>query len=491
MVGLTQGMLPKRRIIENIPSAGLAYLLAHESAGEILVIAADNDRMQEIAKDLEIFGQSGVVCFPGQVSSPFSGAAPASEVVFAQLAWRHCWLAKGRPAITLTTAAAVQGRWLPEADFVAASECWQVGDSRSHAQIQAQLIRCGYQRVTMVEDPGTFAIRGAIIDIFLPRQNFPVRLDMFGDEIASIKTFDGQTQRARQTLQEIAVHPIREVIFTDDTVALAQQRLVHLAEELDVPSRKMREVSEEIGLRNYFYGVEALWPLFYAAQEEVLASLCSSQTLVVLDRFEEVQAIWERRWEKSQRDRQESLNRHECVVPTRQHLLEADEIHAHLGCSPQLRSVQLADDRHDAAQPHELSSWQALAREFERRREDASQGEILDPLIDTMQRHQAAREDLYLCCASRGSAERLRELLLARGCDLPLQSALPALDELGVPRRQPRLAIVVAPLSAGFYDAQRSVAFLTDLEIFGTRDALLQSSAAAQPRRVLVRSRVW
>src|SRR5690606_16166197 len=79
-----------------------------------------------------------------------------------------------------------------------------------------------------------------------------------------------------------------------------------------------------------------------------------------------------------------------------------------------------------------------------------------------------ARYDVFVTCSTRGNAERLHELLAHRELDLPRQPRLPSPKTYGKPRRHPRMGIVEASLSSGFVDPGAGVAFLTDVELFGT-----------------------
>ena len=66
----------------------------------------------------------------------------------------------------------------------------------------------------VVEDPGTFAVRGGVIDVFVPLYRFPLRVELFGDLVESIRFFDPETQRTMRAVDEIYLHPVRETVLT-------------------------------------------------------------------------------------------------------------------------------------------------------------------------------------------------------------------------------------------------------------------------------------
>ena len=84
---------------------------------------------------------------------------------------------------------------------------FRIGDTVERNAIVDTLMVCGYQRVDTVEDPGTFAVRGGIIDCFVPLQTHPIRIDLFGDEIDTIHPYQIETQRRGNHIDKITFFP--------------------------------------------------------------------------------------------------------------------------------------------------------------------------------------------------------------------------------------------------------------------------------------------
>ncbi|MBI3180140.1 MAG: transcription-repair coupling factor, partial [Deltaproteobacteria bacterium] len=434
----------------------------------------DEDRAEHVAADLKAFGLADTQVFSGEAHVPFEEVSPDARSVFRRLSLRHRLLTGERPRAIVASAAAVQGRWLPDAVFTQATELWVRGQDLPRDHLLAHVVRCGYQPANLVEDEGTFAARGGIVDLWRPGDEAPTRLDMFGDELASIKQFDPVSQRARAALESVAVHPIREVIFDDEHVARALARLQEIAEHEDIPTRKLNSVSEEVSQRNYFYGVEVLWPLFYQGSAAVWDALAAGAT-VVLDDPHAIEAALAERWQRAVQERERARGHHRLVTEVDAHLEEPASLTARLNAGARVRALKLAVEAEERPEPVALTDWQALVRDIEERRQHPSRGEILDPVAGEVRRLVGEGYEVFLACASRGAAERLRELMLARKIDLPLLSALPPASGLGLAgsgRRAPRLGVVVAALESGFVDHRHRVAFLTDGEIFGTPRAL-------------------
>ena len=119
----------------------------------------------------------------------------------------------------------------------------------------------GYGRVQVVEDPGTFAVRGAVLDLFPPVYRHPLRLELFGDELESLRLFDAASQRTLRTVERAHIHPVRETILTEG--ADPRARILAAADAASLPSSKTRHLLEQIEAGEDFFGIESLAPAFH------------------------------------------------------------------------------------------------------------------------------------------------------------------------------------------------------------------------------------
>ncbi len=463
-------------VLEDLPPLGLAYLLATEPPREpVCLVCADDDQAERRVAELTALGVAARL-FPGDAHPPFSESSPDPRVVAERLSVRHLLLTGEAPLVLVASAPALLGRWLPDEIFLSATELWVTGDTPGRERMARHLVRCGYQPVSLVEDEGTFALRGGIVDFFPPGRPQPLRADLFGDQLASLRTFDPATQRTGPALEGIAVHPLREVIFDDANVARALARLEELGESQLVPTRKLRRVREEIEQRNYFFGVEALWPAFYGASGAVLEAVGARYPGFILDDREQIAEQLTRREQEAAQERRRAEERHRLVLPLAEHLCSAAEVWAHLTARATLVSTRLALSDEPGRRPVALRQWTALRQEMAARRADASRGEILTPLLEVLDDQLAHRRHVFIAASTRGNAERLRELLRARGRDLPLEER-PRPADWRAPRRSPRAAVVLAPLDEGLLDLDGGVALLCDAELLGS------GGTRAAPRR--------
>ena len=458
----------RRVVVEALPPGGLAYLCAVAARWpRTLCLCPDEERAERLHQDLLSLGLQHVVFLPGQQYVPFADVAADTAVGFARLATRQRLLQGRLPAVVVASVAAVQTLWPHADDVLGATQTYQVGEDLKRDLMAAHLVTCGFMPVNFVEDEGTFALRGGVIDIFVPGTPLPYRLDLFGDELVSIKTFAPESQRTFGASASLEIFPIREVIFTDATVHRAQTLLRDLGERADLPSRRLRLLREEIGQRHYFYGVEALWPAFYTKRQSPLELLMGPQTCVVLDDAAAIGIAAETRLIEAEAARTQASERHMPVVQVDDHLLGPAAFWRHLDGAARVDHVALALSAADKAAQvsHGLRDCAALVGEVAARRRNPALGEILDPIdlaLRTRQRHGHAT---FLCCNTLGNAQRLRELFLGRSLDLPLWTAFE--QAIWSAPGGGQIAIVVAPLAASFTDVQHNIMLLCDVDVLG------------------------
>ena len=121
----------------------------------------------------------------------------------------------------------------------------------------------GYANVPLVEDRGTFSVRGGILDIFPPDLPQPVRIEFFGDFVDTIRTFDPVTQRSLHPLTELVLLPSREVILPEEKMPEFAARLKSRCDDLDLPADRRRGLLEQLQNSIFPPGIEYLQPLFH------------------------------------------------------------------------------------------------------------------------------------------------------------------------------------------------------------------------------------
>ncbi|MBL9106224.1 MAG: transcription-repair coupling factor [Myxococcales bacterium] len=241
--------------------------------GPVFTVAADDAAARALACDAAFFlGTSlreavdgPVLVVPEIDVSPYADTAADPRAIALRLAGLHRLVdpRADPPRLVVVSVRSLLRRVIAPAAFLSLCTRWTRGDLLDRDEAAATLERAGYLRVDVVEDPGTYAVRGGVIDVYVPSLRFPVRVELFGDEIERMRLFDPENQRSLRPIEACPIHPVRETVPT--IAGPLRPRVLALADASETPSSKSRQVLENLDAGVEFFGVEALAPLFHAA----------------------------------------------------------------------------------------------------------------------------------------------------------------------------------------------------------------------------------
>ncbi|SEK98592.1 transcription-repair coupling factor [Pacificibacter marinus] len=206
-----------------------AYLLAQEIAksdGAVIHVARDDKRLAALRTALRFFAPDlPVLDFPAWDCLPFDRMSPNADVSAHRMATLAALAHGAAPKrfILLTTLSAATQRVPARATLNEAAFTARVGERINEANLRAFLVRMGFTQAPTVVEPGDYAIRGGIIDVFAPGHDLPVRLDFFGDELDGLRRFDPATQRTTTSLKEVTFTPVSEVILDEAAITRFRQ----------------------------------------------------------------------------------------------------------------------------------------------------------------------------------------------------------------------------------------------------------------------------
>ena len=183
-----------------------------------------------------------------------------------------------KPLIIVTTVAALLQRVPPRSVIKAAGFRAKVGDDVRREDLETYLTRNGYIRASTVVEPGDYAVRGGLIDIFPPTRKVPLRLDFFGDELESVREFDVETQRTTNSSKSLTLAPVSEVFIEEETIS--QFRKGYIAAFGGGVSRDPVYAAVTDGIRPQ--GIEHYLPLFYEHTETIL-DYAGPETIIAFD----------------------------------------------------------------------------------------------------------------------------------------------------------------------------------------------------------------
>ena len=257
--------------IHGAPEGWDAVLLARRGAehkGPLLHIARDDARMARLAESLAFFAPDAeVLRFPAWDCLPYDRVSPNPELVSERIATLSRLLEPPiGQRIVLTTVNALVQRVPPRHAFHGGSRVLKVGDQVKPEELARFLEANGYGRAATVMEPGEFALRGGIMDIFPSGVPEPLRLDLFGDDIESIRSFDPATQRSAGRADQLVLRPVSEVFLDKSSVARFRTAWRELFGQAAASDPLYLSISD--GRRHP--GMEHWVPLFHEGMETLL-----------------------------------------------------------------------------------------------------------------------------------------------------------------------------------------------------------------------------
>ena len=239
----------------------IAQLAIKNNQPPLLIITKDIQQAQQFQQELEFFLDSKalpIYLFPDWETLPYDHFSPHQDLISERL---YCLsqislLEQGIIIIALPT---LMHRLMPRLHLQAHSLIVKNGDKFSFTALREQLATSGYHHVTQVMEHGEFAIRGAIMDIFPMGTSLPFRIELFDDEVESIRSFSPDDQRSLENLNEIRVLPAREFPLTQEGIQHFRQSW--RARFAGNPLNSI--IYERISAGEAVAGVEYYLPLFY------------------------------------------------------------------------------------------------------------------------------------------------------------------------------------------------------------------------------------
>jgi transcription-repair coupling factor (superfamily II helicase) len=460
--------------------AALAQLA---DAGPLLYVVPDEETAETRAADLGFFlpapaatddplAPPPVLELPAPDSSPYAEVQPDRRTTLRRMAALFRLSQGFAPRVLVASAAALCRRVIPRASFDALCEVVSVGSTLDRDATVAALLRAGFSRSPVVEDAGTFAVRGAVIDVFPPVYRHPVRIELFGDEVESIRLYDAATQRTLRPLESVYVHPVRETISTPG--ADPRATILAAADAAVYPSSKTRRLLEQIEEGELFFGIEALAPAFHARMVPLFDYLPAGGLCVV----EDPEAVVEEARRQATRLREAAAARHvehRLALPATDFVLGEEEaaeaLHARRRL--ELRTVEIirvgaAPDAPPRVRV-ESGAHTALRAELQQARAGGS-GKAADdvgkPLRDRIRGWLDASQRVRVVAPNRTHGERLVALLRALGFGVDLSRAHG--DEVFV-EGGPPIAVLAGSLKRGFSLPADRLVLVAEEEIFGPR----------------------
>ncbi|MEA4940452.1 MAG: transcription-repair coupling factor [Christensenella sp.] len=249
-----------------------AHLLASLSEKrQVLFVTATDTTATQICEGARLFGVSAELFLPRE--TPLTYVHAESGEQRGERISALCTLLTGEPCVVCASAAALLQALAPKGAFAASLLTLQVGDTVEPRGLIERLVSAGYERVEMVEGRGQIAARGDLVDVYAPGEEYPVRIEFFGDEIDQMRFFDPVTQRGVEQITGTQIRPALETPQPKELTSKALKLIEGRAGLSDAEEAWSAGVSS--------VGGDVLLPLLYKKTDTLLDYLAPDAILVV------------------------------------------------------------------------------------------------------------------------------------------------------------------------------------------------------------------
>ncbi|MCH2172614.1 transcription-repair coupling factor [Myxococcota bacterium] len=462
-------------------AAAVAHFVRSQGPRPVVILVPHAKAADAFAEDLRAtLGESPwgrVRPFPRHDSQPYERFSPQPFIVAQRMDVLYRWLrsddtggADSEPAPVVIAPWTALALRVPSPESVRArSVHLEVGQTIDRDALVDVLVAGGYSRGPLVEERGELAVRGGILDFFPPQAEHPIRIELIGDEVESIRSFDPGDQRSEGTLAHAVAPPPRELLVERSLVIENSAAIRELAARQQIPNRNVDELLEGL-LRGYVPpGAESLAPLLSRPLANPLDYL-PADTLWIVDDEETGRSRLEQYVAEAFDNFTVARDSGRVVAPPDQLLVPLDDLFARVRAQRPVWIDRLeifdGDEADRGVDQCELRAGdhEELRRELIGAR---SSDRALAPLVERIDQWREQRWSTVLTTASLSGAERLRALLEGYGV-----KARTATEPRPVWRWSGPGRVEIRPvsLSAGTLLSSDGLSIVTEEEIFGPRE---------------------
>ncbi len=430
------------------------YARQQREAGRLCaIITAEPADTQRLEQELRFFApELRVAVFPDWETLPYDTFSPHQDLISERLAtlWRLLQ-GQGKPVeqrevdVVLMPASTALVRLAPTSFLAATTFQFKQKQRLDEASLKSQLTLGGYSHVSQVVSPGEYAVRGGLIDLFPMGSPVPYRVDLFGDEVDSIRTFDPDSQRSLYPVPEVRLLPGREFPMDEASRKAFRARWREKMDGDPTRARLYKDIDQGIATA----GIEYYLPIFFEQTASIFDFIGAEAGLAL---HGEVDEALNRFWTDT-RERHRFLQHdpERPILPPEEIFLKVEEFFGLTHPHPVL--AVRGSEPVDYARPLPDVSVERGAQE---------------PLARLAAHLKSTPHRVLLLAESEGRRESLLELLRDNKIDPPSVKDLAEFEA----DTSEKFAITAAPLAAGFFwhepDEGRAIQLFTETELFAT-----------------------
>ena len=428
----------------------LKYFIQYQNK-PLLVVTSTAQQALELQYELRFFVKDDcnikVWRFPEWETLPYDVFSPHQDIISQRLTILNA-LQQNSSGIYITSIPALMNRLPPSSHVMLASLSLEVGQTLDIEHFRQQLLEAGYRAVEQVVEHGEFAIRGGIIDLFPMGSDLPYRIELFDDDIDTLRTFDVETQRSIEGINRVQLLPAREVPLTQHAIEKfrSQWRDYFANNSLNCPL--YQEVSNGVAPP----GIEYYLPLFFD-QSATLFDYFSQENILISQEgcYDQAEHLWreiERRYEQLAYDPQRP------ILPPSSAFVPVPELFQHFKFYQQVVIQKEKPSSNQQCSDFGTQSLPDLTANYH----------LQQPLQKLKDFVNTTSYRILFCVETAGRQEVLQTLLADIDIKPQVVSRWSEFWESGA-----RFCLVVYPLERGFYAPSHEFCLITEGELWGRR----------------------
>jgi transcription-repair coupling factor (superfamily II helicase) len=465
----------------------LALALGRALGRLVVYVAPDPDAAEAAARDLRYLLNDPRVGWPEAAAdarpvrvllpseaSPYDQVHPDRRAAMQRLSTLAA-LAQERPLrFLITSARALVRRFVPAAPLAASARELVQGQSVDLEELTDALVRAGYSRNPVVEDPGCIAVRGGLLDVWPADAESPVRIELAGDVIAGLRHFDAETQRTGRAVERVWLPPVSEILLGPRERERVAAELRALCDAANVPSGKTRRLLEDLIDGHSLFGAEGYLPACYPLV--TLWDYLPAHALWLFERpadaLSEIRGSLDAALLAAASPAEFPRYPLESLFVTESELLErlgqSQRVLSHadlvttLGEASGLSALELAPLGTQRLGLHDQGE---LERAMSQRGQSGHA--TLGPLVRCLEQWHERALSVVLTARTETQARRMHSLLEDRGISAGIE--LGAAAPPPAPGQQPTVSVRVGGLTRGLVADSVGYVFVTEEEVFGRR----------------------
>ncbi|MFH1102543.1 MAG: transcription-repair coupling factor, partial [Pseudomonadota bacterium] len=453
--------------------AYLAFALYHRHRLPIVAVTSSVGEAEKLSLDLQFFFNGTnitVMHFPPCTLLPGRTNVFHNETSAARIRTLYRMINGEAPVLVVSLEALLQ-KIIPKDEITAYAELIMENEEIDRDSLIQKLVSGGYVRSAIVEEPGDFSVRGGIMDVFSPLYPDPLRIELSGDTVVSLRFFSAASQRKLNTLSEAVILPAREAIISSNRMESILGKIRTQSAELELPVTKLREFIQSIKHMERPPEIEGLIPLIYESPD-TLFDYMPEQTLIAMA---EPGTLEKTAAEFGEMVLKNYINaRNEAKFCTKPEDLYIDwetiwtisrrRKHLSYEMLPVTASTESAKGE-NGTWFFQIGENHALSQELTYRKENER---LFFPLADWITRQADAGCTVFLICGTHPQAKRLESLLEPYRIPAEIIDTF-KMDIPSTDTGKKRIYICVGHFSKGFVWLNEHLAILTEDEVFGEK----------------------